>query len=170
MDYSTYDAILSATIWRHLTIFLVVEVLFVIGLTLNIILYRKTTKALANAKRREAEQLDRRQSRLLVTTIAAALCIPLCAVMGYFRVAGMRRDLSRHNYVVSSAAYDRPSHRRSITDDGIAYITIDGVSTRMYLSSGGSVEEFPLGEHEGVACYAAESKVLLSFSEQEDAQ
>lgn len=170
MDYSTYDSILSATIWRHLTIFLVVEVLFVIGLVLNIILYRKTAKALASAKRREAEQLDRRRSRLLVTTIAAALCIPTCAVMGYFRVAGMQRDLSHHNYVTASAAYDRSSHRRSITDDGVAYITIDGVRTRMYLSSGGSVEEFPLGEHEGVVCYAGESKVLLSFRELEGEQ
>lgn len=164
MDYSSYDAILKATIWRHLTIFLVVGALLTLGLVLNILLYHKTVKKLARAKRREAENIEKDRSRLLVTLIITVVAVLACAIMGYCRVAGMHRDLTHHRYITASASYDRPSHRRSVTDDGIAYVTIDGVRTRMLLSSGGS--DFPLGEHEGVVCYARESKILLSFCEQ----
>ena len=163
MDISRYDAILSGTIRRHLTIFVVVGLLLTAGLILNLILYRKTTKKLLHTKKKqEAQRIEKQRSRLLVSTIAAALCIPICGVLGYLRVADMRSDLKNHSYREVVAAYERPSHRRSVTDDGVAYLTVDGEKVMLYLPA--SAEDFPTGEHYGAACYAEESRVLLRLS------
>lgn len=90
--------------------------------------------------------------------------------MGYFRVAKMCKDLSQHSYIMIEATYNRPTHQRSITDDGDAFVTIDGEQVLMYLASDGDADEFPFGTHTGTVCYAEESKMLLSFSEREGAE
>lgn len=166
MDISRYDAILSSTVRRHLTIFAVVGLLLTVGVILNLILYRNTGKKLSRTKKKqEAQRIERQRSRLLISTIAAALCIPICAALGYLRVADMRNDLKNHSYREVVAAYERPSNRRSVTDDGIAYLTLDGVKVMVYLPT--NAEDFPMGEYYGTAWYAEESKVLLDFSAQE---
>lgn len=164
MDYSLYDIILKSTIRRHLLLFVVLITLLTLVLFLNIILYKSTTKKLNHARQKNhVQELSRRRDRLLVALVAAALCIPLCGLLGYFRVADMQRDLGKHQYVVVETAYDRPRHQNSVTNDGIVYIELNEKRVKMYLPSDGGTETFPFGEHYGYVCYAEESKVILSF-------
>lgn len=170
MDTSFYDAILRDAIWRHATIFLVVGALLVIGLILNIVFYRGTLKRLAQARGQEAERLAKKRDQMLIALLAETIAFLCCIAMGYFRVAKMCKDLSQHSYIMIEATYNRPMHQRSITDDGDAFVTIDGEQVLMYLASDGDADEFPFGTHTGTVCYAAESKMLLSFSEREGAE
>lgn len=171
MDYSLYDNILRATIWRHLFLYVVLEALAVVSLIGWIFAYKKATKQLNCEKEKDkAKNIAKQRNRILFLIVGGVLSIPLCGLVGYLQVADMNHDLQNHQYVRVEADYNRnPNFEKRLLDDGVAFISLNGENVKMYLPYGSTVEEFPYSRQYGVICYAEESKVILSF-EKKDAE